>query len=536
MSVLMIIVMYLPTVSSVLIPIPLEKPHPINSHELVCHYGLPPSPTSFSTTYKLSFFTPSQTSHKVDGFLCSKTIWETKCDEGFFGSQTISYIIRKSQVRDGECLEAFQSFTDGGDIPTPHFPPNYCSWMATNSKSSTYITLTRHDTYWDPYQNAFKDLVFIGHSCSQVICPTHYDNVKWITGPPSRKSCTTWFEVEGEITLDSGRNLDWSYVEAEFIPRTPLSNLCYGVSYCGRTGYVLNNGLFFSISAGLNDTLNFARDIPIKSCSPSTEISLHPLSSSMASVELQTLEILFNTKCNDVVSKIKSGNNITAYELGFLNPTHPGIGYSFISIEGRLYSSKTQFEPIKEYKLTFSNAPSIKYLSKDKTYKIVKVDNCTWISLNNGSMTCRWYNGVYITQDQIIFPYSSREESQDELDIYAEIRPNFDRHIGIPDISNDTITTSDQVTDPDYINPDVLGTLNNWLIRWFHYVGLGVSLMFIGAIIYCCRSCLFKCCKFCCCVTTNVQKAVPKVIYRKRPECVKISNLKGSDKSVDFQF
>lgn len=498
----MLVLLSISFVNSLLLPIPLESPHPINSHELICHYGLPVNDQSYGTRYDIRAIVPAQTSHEIKGFLCSKTIWEFVCNEGFFGGETHSYIIHKAAVSDRECLDAYKKVQNGEELHIPHFPPDYCSWMAENSKSETYITLTQHNVYLDPYKNSYVDLIFLNHRCNQMICQTHYDNIKWITEKTDQKTCTEWYSVNGEMTLDDNKNLNWSYIEAEFIPKTPLSQICSGISYCGVVGYVLPNGLFFSIT-NPSVFFNVERDVLVKRCLPNTEISSHPLSSSIASAELETLEILFNTKCNDVVSKIRNGQNVTVYELGFLHPTYPGIGYSFINIKGRLYSAKSRFEPLDKYEIIHDKEPSLQFKDKGNNLRSILIQNCTWLSVSNGSSLCRWYNGLLIAQDEVIPPYSTREELKVEMDIYSEIQPKFDHHIVLPDLTNDTINTSDQTDDPDYMNSDVIGSVTKWVGKWFHYLGFAITFIIIGVILYCCWPCIGPC-LICCCNPSGI--------------------------------
>lgn len=193
---------------AVLIPNPQESPHPVNSHELICHYGLPVTEAASGNSKNIKALTPAKTSHEVIGYLCSKTIWESKCDEGFLGGDTITYTLHKSPVSDSECTDAYRNFKAGETAPSPYFPPSYCSWMATNTKSLTFVTLTRYPVYIDPYENVMVDNVFLGHKCNSLICRTHYDNIKWITGDRGPSVCTQWYTVDGVISYDNTKSSD----------------------------------------------------------------------------------------------------------------------------------------------------------------------------------------------------------------------------------------------------------------------------------------------------------------------------------------
>lgn len=129
---------------------------PIRPEVLHCQ-----SPIDFPTNIEIEantiiVSTPTSGANTIRGFIWSKEIWTSSCNEGFFGIQSKHFRIKGALISEAECMEGVKRYLTGS-LQSPVLPPYPCSWMSNSESSSIFILITPHDATLDHFTNSYTD-------------------------------------------------------------------------------------------------------------------------------------------------------------------------------------------------------------------------------------------------------------------------------------------------------------------------------------------------------------------------------------------
>nr|UOI88695.1 glycoprotein [Walnut Creek virus] len=338
----------------------------------------------------------------VQGFYCHKQTWVSTCTETWYFSSTEETEIINQPITFPECEEAITLYL-AGEEEKPFFPPFVCSWASTQRNDKTFIITTPHSVRVDIYTGAFRDPSFIGGKCDSKECLTINKDIVWIPRSADKRDDTCdkqkwetgplYFSIEtkeDDWTKVHYITIDESWVRSPFYGVRSLKGACRR-QICRNPGIRFSNGEWW----GIEYDKNMAWITKLRQC-PKEKVTFHH--DYHLGREMEESSVFHKLKCREVAGKILSKDKVTPYELSFLTPQNPGIGWAY-----RLFMTRIHAQlGIRSYRLEKRKAV---YHKIHNVSKEIDVSGET-------VLLGRWYDNapVYVNKSDIIGENTTRNE------------------------------------------------------------------------------------------------------------------------------
>ncbi|AXY65023.1 G protein [Hapavirus hartpark] len=273
----------------------------------------------------------------VNGYICHKQNWISKCEETWYFSTTETNKIENVPITEEDCREAVTIY-EMGEYVNPFFPPFYCSWCSTQVDQKTFVIVEPHIVKEDIYNRTFLDPLFLNGYCDQAPCKTIHPDVLWVPQEAQKRKdlCNkgSWesgkaFGVLEENTYTeyggTGRTfgLDEQWIRSSIYGIRSLVGSCYrGV--CRQFGIRFRTGEWWGLEG--RDLVQWIQRI-IPKCNYQHYVSFHHDNSdeNVAEAQLVARELM----CEEFIGRAKGGDPISPIDLNYLLPLNPGIGPAY---------------------------------------------------------------------------------------------------------------------------------------------------------------------------------------------------------------
>nr|AXY65015.1 G protein [Hapavirus flanders] len=273
----------------------------------------------------------------VNGYICHKQTWISKCEETWYFSTTETNKIENVPITPEDCREAVTIY-EMGEYVNPFFPPFYCSWCSTQIDKKTFVIVEPHIVKEDIYNKTFIDPLFLNGYCDQLPCKTIHPDVLWVPQELQKRKdlCNkgTWetgkvFGVLEEKLYQNGYlkdnrfGIDEQWIRSSIYGLRSLVGSCYrGV--CRQFGIRFKTGEWWGLEG--KDVTGWIKQI-IPRCQENQYVSFHHDNSdeNIAEAQLVARELV----CEEFLGRAKGGDLISPFDLNYLLPLNPGLGPSY---------------------------------------------------------------------------------------------------------------------------------------------------------------------------------------------------------------
>ncbi|AEH58019.1 virion transmembrane glycoprotein G [Berrimah virus] len=268
----------------------------------------------------------------LEGFICRKQKWITKCTETWYFSTSIEYQILEVIPEFSGCNDAVKKLDQGALIP-PYYPPAGCFWNAEMEQEIEFYILIQHKPFLNPYDNMIYDSRFL-KPCTIEDSKKLGCQLKDITG--------TWVpDIRVKEVSEHCNHQHWECItvksfkselnekerlwEAPDIGLVHINKGCLS-KFCGRDGIIFADGEWWSIE---NKTNEDVQNFEIRECvGKKPGFRMHT-----DRTEFEELDIkaeLEHERCLNTISKILNRENINTLDMSYLAPTRPGRDYAYL--------------------------------------------------------------------------------------------------------------------------------------------------------------------------------------------------------------
>ncbi|UAU42844.1 glycoprotein [Boteke virus] len=508
---------------------------PVLIRDLSCPYisddsTLGPSIKTTAKILKTNLVTES-------GKLCYTQKWITKCEENFFGVQTITH-----HIIDLPIDKHPSSFEEN-----PTFPDPNCRWMSSDTTEKINTICKEESLRFDTTTGKGVDEQYGTFTCNEEFCRLD----KYITFKPHKNVTQTYNDgfqyVEVEISLDPDHYvIPSSTIKSKHFPKMTFRNACTQWVHQSSNQYfiriIFNNGFLIEFYDKYNlidhksvkeyltkkvDHVDRIKEILGAKKSKSNEIPkfsdqkwininthlrefphtgkfIHLLSmlrtcedSDIAKVKVPTLdfqttdaEMYIESKIDQIFCKhrlyeIMTKGKISLNDLGLLAPNHGGVGPVYHKYKNDITRGIGIYR-----KIIWDPNPKddvLGYYTENREKKIVKCPE--WV---NGSHALKWcVNGIFKLNNKIYHPYFSADNFDELIQSFMEEDVRLAEHNFILHNKNRNITTWEDyysLTD----NYSWKGFELSWL-KGFKNIGFFVSIIFGTIISIMIMSLILKC-------------------------------------------
>ncbi|QBQ65045.1 glycoprotein [Xinjiang tick rhabdovirus] len=352
----------------------------------------------------------------VIGQMCMGLRYVTHCSEGFFGTKTITKRIEKVTPTSRNCLDAIEIRRDGHSIP-PYFPAESCVWMSEDEAKKDFFVLIDHTVKFDPYKVGFSDSLLLDDICTSMVCKTEHENTLWISPIDPLQHCSIFLNEHVLLyTNQSNPNEHWVRVKEIFFYK--LNGSCQ-MSYCGKAGLRLGNGMFFG---GFPPQLT--SEYP--HCPTDTEIKIASQTTELEILEEEMQEDRDRMNCLSALTQMLLTNKTTYLLLSFMDPRRPGVHPVYRLHNNSLEMAMARWVPFIKFNLNYLD-DTIGVTLANETLKFK-----SWVPSGTPGA---WsgYNGVHklVNRKEIIYPRKNilEMEYENSLMIQHELKPIEHPHI-----------------------------------------------------------------------------------------------------------
>lgn len=309
--------------TSYILPTKFSKWKPVHVDNLKCPRYDQRGKVNF--TMKMGFLESMQVIKMVDGHLIHKVAYETICNEGFFGSKELTYVIHKPDIEEKDL---------NGPFNDPFFPAPECSWESRKTHIREFIFKESHPIRMDIYDGSFISPMFPEGKCHHFGCLTIHSNVYWKPEMPAERSCPTVVEEIVDVTL----------LDGEFhlrIPDTgsfPLRTICK-LDFCMKTGIKLDTGEWISVSKDGLEKLDVS-DCIDKSIQMRHEID------AKEHTRLTALGHIRTVSCMESISRMSTSSKVNHLDLSKFAPIRSGTGKAYRYCNGQLEETLAIYQDI----------------------------------------------------------------------------------------------------------------------------------------------------------------------------------------------
>nr|AJF40141.1 glycoprotein G [Bovine ephemeral fever virus]AJF40143.1 glycoprotein G [Bovine ephemeral fever virus] len=320
------------------VPVNCGELHPVKAHEIKCPQRL--NELSLQAHHNLAkdehynkICRPQlKDDDHLEGFICRKQKWITKCSETWYFSTSIEYQILEVIPEYSGCTDAVKKLDQGALIP-PYYPPAGCFWNTEMNQEIEFYVLIQHKPFLNPYDNLIYD--------SRFLTPCTINDSK-TKGCPLKDITGTWIpDVRVKEISEHCNSKHWECItvksfrselnetdrlwEAPDIGLVHVNKGCLS-TFCGRNGIIFEDGEWWSIE---NQTESDFQNFKIEKCKGKKPgFRMHT-----DRTEFEELDIkaeLEHERCLNTISKILNKENINTLDMSYLAPTRPGRDYAYL--------------------------------------------------------------------------------------------------------------------------------------------------------------------------------------------------------------
>ncbi|UAX43325.1 glycoprotein [Bangoran virus] len=434
---------------------------------------------------------------EVNGYLCQKTTWISKCEETWYFTTYKTTRIEETDITEEECLAAITAL-DSGQTIEPFFPPFSCSWNMINENPKDFVTVHSHPVVMDIYDNSLIDPLFDG-KCKSKVCNTKHGNLKWIEGSDKERNdiCEAqhWETsyIYGDADFDEGNNFVslGPTIDSDLYGPRDLKGACI-TNICGIDGIRFEHGEWWGFHT-ISHLLDWTRFL--RRCSNNITVGF---SHDSWGVSELIEEITYRDhRCIDIVSKLASKERISPFELSYLVQDYPGEGYAYRAFNVRNSRGVNTKDVYLERKVCKYH---VAYLDKlvfnktnhgDEVYIVGTWGNGYQILLNKseiGTNSTRglengttWrilmsFNGIMRFGDQLVFPQAAFFNHPNVTGLFEKHSFKLVEHpLELLDTGEDDLHTLYK-----FYNRSNSTSVVPLVTRWFKGIGSSVSSFFTG--------------------------------------------------------
>lgn len=300
--------------------------------------------------------------------------------------------------------------------------------------------------------------------CRHPFCESSEGTIHWFLTPGESVGCTNLKPGFGEILTSSRMTTKGFLVNTNLLPWTPLTNLCLGESYCGRSPVIgpgFSGFVMDSQSIGLQENLIKK----LKSCPRS--FSLVPVDP-LTYISRRNFEDTFSIEssvCEDQLTRSLSDGSLSGRYLNLFGPKLEGISpgyriesgtlyeYDLVYVSGTFKSLRSNGTGPTEYVWTITDsAGEVHTLSQSL---------CQFVTEGENSLTgptCNWFNGIKLRGSDMLVPSVWNQFCPDESFDRTNYKEFSGSHI------NMTGTNTQSTSVQDWISGNI----------WHLALGLGI--------------------------------------------------------------
>lgn len=334
--------------------------NPVSYKHLKCpQYHLSFDSTIHKRLDKITVYRPIYNDNQVvEGYLCRKVTYITRCTTNWLFSSSINKIIHGLPVSKSECIIKIQSYIKD-ELLQERFKEPKCIWNQINDVENVVFEILLHKVKLDPYTNNLIDPLFPGGITHPNYSGTIHDDTLWISSSNKTFECTKHIKDDGVIYTASDvseRNLSpyIAMLHIDGYKDKTFKGSCQ-LEYCGRKGVRFTDGEWMEIVLDLDMSHNLTNLISdIEPCEGNVQLKLgNQHQQEIITMDL-TLETIFRLKCEEVISKLINNFPVSPYDISFLAQAYPGPG-SIYQLQDRVlmqaqgfYHLLTAVKPIVE--------------------------------------------------------------------------------------------------------------------------------------------------------------------------------------------
>nr|QED88196.1 glycoprotein [Mavingoni virus] len=270
-------------------------------------------------------------SDSVEGYLCVKQRWITKCEETWYFTTYTSYRIEERSATYAECLQALNTKNKGKSI-LPFYVPSTCYWNMINEQYEDFIILTDHPIYENPHDGKFYDSLFLSpcQITNERLCATKHDSILWIPkniSNPHSEHCNIrrWeclaVKVFEDFDFETGKKE--LVIEAPELGRWSLGSGCK-MSFCYHKGVRFPDGEWWAYHEGSSIGLQ-----ELRNCEPNELAGYRSHLSLEMFDELDIQAQMEHERCLRTLEKIQDEEPISILDMSHLSPSSPGKDYAY---------------------------------------------------------------------------------------------------------------------------------------------------------------------------------------------------------------
>lgn len=446
-------------------------------------------------------------SYTIEGYLCASVVLTTKCEKGFFGGTTVTYIESHDKVDIIRCRTELENYLTGS-LTTENLPAPDRSWMSTNHNTKNIYHIIHKQVMYDPYTNTMKSEIFPNGECKDHYCRTTDQSKIWLPDQLHRPIC-----IEDHLDTALFYIKPYKSASPEFWSpdiNIPTQDSVCTMDYCGMGGLRFADGSWIGIDSKdipKNDSTIGEFFFVMKDCPVGSEIKMHEKHYTEHLAEMTILEKFFYKECLSTKEKLDLGEHISRIELQSLAPVSPGWHRVYRLINGSLemgmseYKEGTITSPMKEDPIIFRTTDG----------RFIKWNYWTHDSRQN---IFDGPNGLFIHNGRIVSVSSDIKEYQKSLRLSIKLNIGVKR-VGYYE-KHEVNNTESYIfqENHDAALSDVVGNwwVNVWntIVRYFLYI-TGIVVLIIGLLL------VIRCVNL-----KRMKKNSPKAYYNPDARTVKL--------------
>lgn len=340
---------------------------PVVPSEIDCEYET--RTKSLKSYFELPGYLPVlHQTYLAEGFLCNSVTLMTKCDTGFFGSQTIHHIEEHHGISEEECVLGVKKFLDNKDkIVTYPAPP--CSWMSSSVDKISFIRIRPRAMVYDPYTNRIVSELFVGGECKGPYCKTIYEYEGWLADHHKHPECIS-DHLDTSLFYIKPYSSEMADLWSPDI-NIPSGHKICTFDYCGMEGLKFHDGSWIglkrnAIPKGKEKLNQFFVNLP--ECPKGDHLSQMERHHTEHLATRTELEEFLHSECLKTKLLIIEGSPLSRVHLQALTPTTPGRHRVYRFVNGSIEMGISDYKEVTVIP-PLSGNPAVVRTSTNKTLR-----------------------------------------------------------------------------------------------------------------------------------------------------------------------
>ncbi|AJR28453.1 glycoprotein [Le Dantec virus] len=348
---------------------------------------------------------------KVEGSLCHKSRWLTRCEYTWYFSKTVSRKIEPMPPTKQECEEAIKR-KEEGLLESLGFPPPACYWARTNDEENVQVDVTDHPMTYDPYSDGVVDNILVGGKCNQRECETVHDSTIWLETQKEKRPSQCEMDVEEQLELVSGiKRVGGSKSKAQrsvFVvgtnyPFMDATGACR-LKYCSKSGMLLSNGLWFHITRKISPESNENSKfwLTLSDCSSDKQVGVLGEEYEIGKLQATMEDIMWDLDCFRTLEDLSHHKKVSMLDLFRLSRLTPGTGPAYKLVKGNLMVKEVQYVKAQRDQGELANPLCVAFMTESKNAdRCIRYDEYD----KEGPYKGQVMNGILINEGMVVFPH-----------------------------------------------------------------------------------------------------------------------------------